>query len=88
MQMEHMEAGGMGLKDYLLVFLDRKWVVLLVFLLITTASVYYAETAPPVYLSMAVLMSESNVMTATVFPMMDPFFYRGPLEYLTNFEVR
>ncbi|MFC1714526.1 GumC family protein [Candidatus Poribacteria bacterium] len=86
MQMEQMEARTMGFKDYLTIFLDRKWIILLVFLLITASAVYYAETAQPMYQTMAVLMSESNVMTASVFPMMNPFYYRGPLEYLTNLQ--
>lgn len=79
-------SSGMGIKDYIVVILDRKWIVLLVFLLVAAAAVYYAETTPPVYQGMSVLMSESNVMTASVFPMMDPFFYRGPLEYLMNLQ--
>ncbi len=81
-----MEASGMGLKEYVTIFLERKWIILLVFLLITASAVYYAETAQPMYQTMAVLMSESNVMTASVFPMMNPFYYRGPLEYLTNLQ--
>jgi len=86
MQMEQMETSDAGFKDYLDLVLDRKWIVLLVFLLVVIAAVYYAETAPPVYQSMAVLMSESNQMTASVFPMMNPFYYRGPMEYLANLE--
>lgn len=86
MQMEQMETSETGLKDYVAVLLDRKWIVLLVFLLVVVAAVYHAETATPVYRSMAVLMSESNQMTASVFPMMNPYYYRGPLEYLPNLE--
>ena len=86
MQMEQMETSEAGLKDYLAVLLDRKWIVLLVFLLGAITAVYYAETATPVYRSMAVLMSESNQMTASVFPMMNPFYYRSPLEYLNNLQ--
>ena len=86
MQMEQMEISSLGLKDYLMVILDRKWIVLLVFLLVTASAVYYAETTPPIYQSMSVLMSEANVMPASVFPMMDPFYYQGPMEYLTNLQ--
>lgn len=86
MQMEQMESSGLEFKDYLTIFLDRKWIILLIFLLVTATAVYYAETAEPIYEAMAVLMSESNVMTASVFPMMNPFYYRGPLENLNNLQ--
>lgn len=60
MQMDQLKAGRISFKEYLAIILDKKWMALLIFLLVTAATVYYAETTPPEYEAMTVLMSESS----------------------------
>jgi len=67
MQMDQPKAGRISFKEYLAIILDKKWMTLLIFLLVTAAAVYYAETTPPEYEAMTVLMNESSGMPSSAF---------------------
>jgi len=82
--MEQLEESGKNFKDYLMVILARKWIVLSVFLVVTGAAIYYAETSPPVYKAMSVLMREPNSMSESVFETMSPYYYREPWTFVEN----
>jgi len=49
-----------NLRDYVRIVLTRKWLVLLLFFITVSASVYYIKTATPVYEAHAVLMREQT----------------------------
>ena len=76
-QLETQLSSDQSLKNYLALVLARKWVVLSIFLLVTAAAICYVETAPPVYEAIAVLMSESNSMSTSIYESIQPYFYRG-----------
>jgi len=82
MQMDPLEANRAGFRDYLAIILDKKWIALLIFLLVTALAVYYAETTPPVYQAMTVLMSETN-MTSMDF---NAYFFMTRRDSLGNLQ--
>ncbi|MCK5739563.1 hypothetical protein KAH55_10290, partial [bacterium] len=48
------------LHDYIDIILRRRWIVIVVFVLVFSASLYYALTRPPVYESQATFIIENN----------------------------
>jgi len=84
MQMDQPKAGRMSFKEYLAVILDKKWITLLIFLLVTAAAVYYAETTPPEYQAMTVLLNETSNMPSSVFNL--AFYSPKSWNYLGNLQ--
>lgn len=85
MQMEQLERNSKNFRDYLAILLGRKWILISVFVLVTAAAIYYAETSPPVYEATTVLMRESNNASASVFEAMSPYYYE-PRDFTGNLQ--
>ena len=83
MQMDPLVANHVGFRDYLAIILDKKWIALLIFLLVTAFAVYYAETTPPVYRAMTVLMSETSNMPSMDF---NAYFFINRRDSLGNLQ--
>jgi len=84
--MEQLEESGRNFRDYLMVILARKWIVISIFLLVTAAAIYYVETSSPVYKATAVLIREPNSMSESVFETMSPYYYREPWTFVENLQ--
>ena len=63
-------ADGRKIKTAFVMLLNRKWIAVSVFLLVTAAAVFYTRIIPPEYEAMAVLISRENVMPTTSSPKM------------------
>lgn|GEM_PF-700313 len=58
-KVRYKRTSELSLQDYVRIVFVRKWLVLPIFLLFVSASVYYIKTSPPVYQSRVLMMRES-----------------------------
>ncbi len=77
---------GKELSEYLDVLLAGKWVVLLVFLLLTASSVYYVQTLEPEYEATSVLIRESENMTASILESIHSYYNDEQLNFLADLQ--